>query len=60
MLEVIAQFGEFDIEENYISLLVQFFYQYITSNPDKIIAWGMLKRLFNDSKSWVYVSFSNE
>ena len=33
MLEVITQFGEFDIEENY-QFTVQFFYQHITSNPD--------------------------
>ena len=43
MLEVIAQFGEFDIEENY-QFTVQFFYQYITSNPDKIIALGNVKK----------------
>ena len=43
MLEVIAQFGEFDIEENY-QFTVQFFYHYITSNPDKIIALGNVKK----------------
>ena len=43
MLEVIAHFGEFDIEENY-QFTVQFFYHYIISNPDKIIALGNVKK----------------
>lgn len=49
MLEVISQFGEFDIEENY-RFTVQFFYHYIISNPDKNIALGNVKKSLQQLK----------
>ncbi len=54
MLEVIAQFGEFDIEENY-QFTVQFFYHYITSNPDKIIALGNVKKTLQRFKELGFI-----